>query len=139
MNTEVECPENNLGISSFIRFIRLRDFNQTKDYLAEPVRNKIAQSLRERFTEVFIAQFPDGTSKAQFDRALCVAICPKPKRGFSDNEVHFWSLVVPPLRKLSVFKIMNNLREHTKNPINVNIEEGKSHEIILHGWGFYYY
>lgn len=138
---EIEHQNDCFGISSFLRFFPFRDLCETQGYLEESLRDKIAQSLHRRFIEIFVAQLPDDPLMEQFREALRVTICPRPKPGFNNNEVHLWFLDIPFLKEGFVFKILNNLRDSTstgKNPIVVEIK-GKDHEVIFIGWGLHYY
>lgn len=136
---EIEQRKNHLGTSFFLNFDPLCNLHQLQGHLGESVCEEIAQSLRERFIEVFVAQFSDNPPPVeQLTGTLRVAICPRPQPGFNNGEVYLW-LPGIPLKEEFVFTMLKKFRDFIEeNPIKVNIEE-KDYEVQFYGWGFRYY
>ena len=136
---KIEQRKNHLGTSFFLNFDPFCNLHQLQGHPGDLVRKDIAQSLHQRFLEVFVAQFPDDPSPmSQLAKILRVAICSRPQPGFNNGEVYLW-LPGIPLREEFIFTMLKKLKDSIEeNPIKVNIEE-KDHEVQFYGWGFRYY
>lgn len=137
---EIERRKNHLGTSFFFNFDPLCNLHQLPGCLGELARGEIAQSLRQRFIDVFMGQCPSDNPPplGQLEEMLRVKICPQPQPGFNNGEVYLW-LPGIPLEEGFVFKILKEFRNSVeKYPIRVNVE-GKCYEVLFYGWGFRYF
>lgn len=137
---EVERRRTQYGTSFFLNFDPLFNGHQVDaSEGGDEMRAEILHKLRERFLDVFTAQFSDDPPlRESFDGCLAVKLCPHAQVGFSNGEVYLW-LRRLPLKEDIVIKILCALKRSLEDePITVTYQ-GNEYPILFYGWGFRYY
>lgn len=136
---EIKRRQNHSGTSFFLNFDPLCNLHQIEGALGNSVCQEIINLLRQRFIDVFVAQFPDNPPPMDdLEATLRVALCKTGQYGFNNGEIYFW-LPRIPLKEDFVFDFLRKFKGSIDdNPIIVNIKETK-YEVLFYGWGFRYY